>query len=296
MNKQPSERIQNSNPVRPYGVLKPNAHNCAIERIVNFFISTDSVVAKATIVIDDETRRIELDWGDGTVDVINHRPGFPVLAQPVMGSSPLPSGTYEIFHRYDVLYTSSPGTDTGDRPTPQEHVAALRVDDADGSVDFDTERFIITPKYRVTHYPMFVWIDDTCDAFWDPAHDFSIIQTIEGDVIHSWSWTPSNSFFGKSQGILLEGSQFSREYDIPPYFVYDQIQTRFDFTEDDLHWDDKVRVGVTMRLYHSNDEEIFSDRIEGEASGDGCTIHYAYTKEVQLLVPLPRDSSTVFSE
>ena len=48
------------------------AHN-----ISSFKITTDSIVAKATVVTDTTTKRINIDWGDGQNDTIYLVPGRP---------------------------------------------------------------------------------------------------------------------------------------------------------------------------------------------------------------------------
>lgn len=274
--------------------LLPNTKNCSIKRIVNFSVITDSVVAKAIIVTDASSRRLEIDWGDGTVEVINRRPGFGNVIQPVLGGQPLPPGNYELYHRYEASY--APGFGDSVIPTTREYVVSIRSDDIDGFVDFSSQRIFVTPRYKLVIYPFFFWLESSCDSFTDDFHHFRIIQVIEGRMNHDWDWRPSNSFFGRFQGVRLLGSQHSVEYEVPNLGVFDFLSIRFNITEYDWIFNDHITFNVNIPLYHTGREEYFSERIESEAIGSGCTVHFDYTTEVKLLVPLPTDHTPVFIE
>lgn len=67
--------------------------------IAGFSVTTDSVVATATVSTDGTMSRIVVDWGDGKTDTLRHRPGIEVT--PVAGGDePLPPGTYRFRHAY----------------------------------------------------------------------------------------------------------------------------------------------------------------------------------------------------
>lgn len=267
--------------------IKPTKAKRAVARIVESFITTDSVVASATIVTDNTTRRIEVDWGDGKNDVINHRPGLLMRNLPVNGDDPLPSGTYQVHHIYDV---SEDGR-------PFDHSVLLRVDDRNGGVDFRIHKITITPRYKVTHYPMTVRLKHGCDPAHESENEFNIQQTVSGNLqANQWDWYPSNNFFGTSQSFRLEGSGVTREFERPPIGEGGGSQAiSFEFTEKDWIWDDLIRIYLFIGLDHRGYEGYFSERIEDEAYGDGCTIIYSYSKEMELIVPLPTRDRAVFS-
>jgi len=111
----------------------------AVPRIRNLRIGTDSVVATATVDVTAATRRIEVDWGDGTRDVLQNRPG--AVSLPAPGTNPLPEGSYRLQHAYAV----------SDDGRAADYFVQVRTDDADGSLDFRQERITVTPRWRVVH-------------------------------------------------------------------------------------------------------------------------------------------------
>ncbi|GAA5220362.1 hypothetical protein [Membranihabitans marinus] len=274
--------------------VKPNSKDCTVKRIINFSVIADSVVAKAIIITDASSRRLEIDWGDGNIEVINRRPGFNNVTQPVLGGQPLAPGSYELYHRYEVFYT--PGFGDSVIPAPREYLVSVRSDDVNGLVDFSSQRIIITPRYKLVVYPFFFWLESSCDSFTDDFHHFRIIQMIEGRMNHNWDWRPSNSFLGRFEGIRLLGSQHSVEYEVPRLGEFSFLSIRFNITEYDWLFNDHIVFNVNIPLYHNGREEYFSERIESAAVGDGCTVHFNYTTEVKLLIPLPSDNSPVFIE
>jgi hypothetical protein len=115
----------------------------AVARIVDFSITTDSVVATATILTDNTMSRIVVDWGDGEVDTLTYKPGELAPAASLFGEDdPLPPGTYRFSHAYDEPEDKQ----------PFEYIVLVRVEDKDGSVDFRVARITLTPRYRVTNY------------------------------------------------------------------------------------------------------------------------------------------------
>lgn len=271
--------------------VEPTEDEGPVARIVDFSVGTESVVATATVVTDDATRRIEVDWGDGEEDVINHRPGFLVRNGDFRDDS-LPEGTYQLYHAYD-------GPEDG---RSFEHTVLVRVDDVDGGVDFAVRRITLSPRYRVTHYPLTVRLDGPCDSLFESANEFEIKQVVGGDVVNEWDWDPSNNFFGPSQNFRLEGSGVTREFDGP--FAEDGTtfeSLSFDFTEKDPISNDKGRVSAHLTLDSRGYDGYFAERIERyEQISDkffgGCEIIYSYTKEMELLVPLPTNDRAVFSD
>lgn len=277
----PREQFGLAIPLEPAEEMRP------VAKIVDSSLATDSVVATATVVTDSTTRRIEVDWGDGEKDVVNERPGTLTKDRPVNTSNPLPDGTYQLSHAYEV---SKDGR-------PFEHTVLLRVDDTDGGVDFDVHRITLTPRYKVTNYPVTVRLKHGCDSQLESQNEFEIQQTVGGEVVNQWPWNPSNNFFGASQSFLLPGSGVTREFERPPQSQGGGSESvTFEFVENDPLWDDVVRFRSKFGLDSRGYEGYFTERIEGEASGDGCTILYSYSTEMELLVPLPDGDGAVFSE
>jgi hypothetical protein len=77
--------------------VKPQRSQDIQASIASFSVTTDSVVATATVVTDGVMSRIVVDWGDGNRDTLNARPGHVV---PPGEIDPLPTGTYRFYHWY----------------------------------------------------------------------------------------------------------------------------------------------------------------------------------------------------
>jgi hypothetical protein len=265
--------------------VSPERDPGTTERIRSFGISTDSVVATATVETTDVTSRIEIDWDDGAIDVIRHRPG--VSADPALGTNPLPRGTYEVEHVYDV----------SDDGRAFEARVFVRTDDSDGSFDIRQRRITMTPRYRIVHYPMSVHLGEACDPFpeFNRQLVIKVVLSIDGNVVNAWKWEPSNSFFGPSQRYLLKGSGASMEVAIHPLGqgLSETKHLVFDFTEKDaLSPDDKNRIMINLALIAAPEGDV-SERIEKTSHG-GCEIIYSFAREVTLLKPRKQANPGVF--
>jgi len=271
--------------------LEPTRGGTSVARLVDVSISTDSVVATVTIVTDEPPRRIEVDWGDGDEDVVNHRPGSLVRDAADFVDEPLPEGTYQLHHAYEAPADG----------LPFEHTLLLRVDDVDGGVDFEIHPITLTPRYRITHYPMTVRLAGPCDPAFQSTSELDVQQVVGGDLVNEWHWEPSNNFFGESQRFRLEGSGLRREFEVPQEVGDVGSETvYFELTETDPDWDDKGTIGAHLTLDSRGYEGYFGDSIEGEVHladpvFGGCNVVYRYDTEMELLVPLPRSDRVVFS-
>jgi hypothetical protein len=246
--------------------IKPEPERYPVANIADFLITTDSVVAIATVVTDNTMRRIVIDWGDGETDTLNYRPGrdIPTVFDE---DDPLPPGTYKFRHAYEV---SEDGR-------PFEYFVLLRVDDRDGGVDFRIIKVTLTPRYKVTNYRTTVRLLSRCDPIGESTSEFDIDQIVDGAIVNRWHWEPSNSFFGESQRFRLEGSGVARELTVADGFV----DVRLVLTETDLFFDEHLVVNESISATQE------SERIERTVSSGGCKVLVRYDREVQLIVPLP---------
>jgi hypothetical protein len=242
---------------------------------LQFRITTDSVVATATVTPSEPMRKIFIAWGDGETSSINRRPGIPTSAATVVGDGDgqLPAGTYQLTHRYP---------EPEDR-MPVEYFVILRVSDEDGGEEIDIARIEIIPRYRVTNYRTRVRLTNPADLTGATA-EFDIRQTVDGVKQQDWHWEPSNNFFGESQYFVLEGSQVSRELTVADPAVY----VSFFFTETDPGPDTHGTYTIPLR---ATDD---SDRVSLEVEGRGGVLGFAtfqliatYDREVSLIAPLP---------
>jgi hypothetical protein len=237
----------------------------------DFDIVTDSVVATATIKTGKEMRRIVVDWGDDVRDTVDHRPGVP--APPATpGANPLPPGTYELSHAYE---------EPDDR-RPFEQLVVLRVDGG-GESDFRFANIVLTPRYRVTAYPLIVAATGPCDPGWFGSVTFEITQLIDGRAVRQWEWETSNNIFTQVGGFRLEGSQVSRELTIAdPY-----VPVRFHFVDyDDWSFDDELIVSYSMYASQESESVQLHDEIGGLFNS--CGIRANFDREVALIARLPQ--------
>jgi hypothetical protein len=134
--------------MRPGVVVKPQPARPKAALIAQCSIATNSVVATATVQTDGTMRRIVVDWGDGTINTLRHRPGLDV----VVGQEPLPPGTYKLSHAYQEPQDKK----------PFNHIVIIRVEDAAGGVDFCVNQITLTPRYRVTQYRTRLNLESQC--------------------------------------------------------------------------------------------------------------------------------------
>jgi hypothetical protein len=247
--------------------IEPQPESYTVENIVNFSIATDSVVAIATVITDDTMRRIVIDWGDGETDTLNYRPGVPI--NPVFGEDdPLPPGTYQFSHAYDV---------SEDRK-PFDHFVLLRVDDRNGGVDFRIIKITLIPRYRVTNYRTTVRLLGPCDGPFESTSEFDITQLVDGEIVNQWHWEPSNNFFAEAARFRLEGSIVTRELTVED----GAIGVYLDFVERDPLSDDDFSA-ASQHLSATYE----SERVERTLGSGDCRILVRYDREVSLIARLP---------
>lgn len=282
------KKIQNHAVVEVIERIKPIPPKDIAHSISSFEVTTDSVVAKATIMTDTKTRRINIDWGDGQNDTINLLPGRPFnvdrISVAVGGTpmDPLPEGTYEIFHAYD---------EPEDRRT-FDHIVLANVENIDGGNDIRLKEITLTPRYRIVHYQTRFQLPEACDVG-SETQKFKVVMSKGGVPIHEYPVfkIPNNSA-GSVVWHLLEGSQFFQEHsDKTPNDG--SLTIRFDFTEEDFLTNDH---GIhTIALNY----KMESGTVEGQLSlsdfwDESCRIRLRYDREVTLISNIPRVGAPSF--
>jgi hypothetical protein len=194
----------------------------AAKELVSLVVTTDSVVATATIVVDDAHRRVSVRWGDGSTDVIDIRAlrSLSVQGTPA-NQSP---NTLRVQHAY------RPPFDTGSRL-----VTVVTVDDqgvsASESVIIELER-----RFRVNLYSVVLEFPHHLDSVFETESEIqaSMHASFEGDRFFSKSWkgdvvTAPQIVTGQPITWLLEGSGFQRELRTSD----EPIKIYFDLAEND---------------------------------------------------------------
>jgi hypothetical protein len=233
-------------------------------------VTTDSVVATATIRSDTTVRRIVVQWGDGAIATLRNTPGIEVA---VGQESKVPPGTYQLSHAY---------AEPKDRKT-FSHDVVVRVEDAAGGVDFCVRRIALTPRYRVTNYrtTLTLDLDSPCESWFESRHEFIIYQYVDGEAVRRWEWYPEElEISPRFLSILLPGSQIARELTVED----GQLDVYLDITEVDPVYDENLR--INQRLSATYDSELVEDTAKSEPA-PSCELRYRWHREVTLIVPLP---------
>src|SRR5688500_12375107 len=116
---------------RPPVVVQPRPPRPKAANISHCSITTDSVVATATVKLDGTMKRIVVQWGDGSTNTLRSRPGVETA---VGQQNQVPPGTYKFTHAY---------TAPEDRK-PFIRVVIIRVEDYSGGVDFCITQITLT--------------------------------------------------------------------------------------------------------------------------------------------------------
>jgi hypothetical protein len=287
--------------------IKLKERECTIARIVDFSVTTDSVVAKAVVVTDKQTHFIEIEWGDGETSNIdiNYASHFKIPA--FNGDNALLPGTYEFYHRYDVTYVESIYSPDINHPAPMDYFVILKTIDFNGDLDLSIKEIRIEPSYRINFYQLSVGIKDQCDG--GSPNEFTISQAENGDIKREWSWFPSDNFFYAFPTYRVPESQLSQVFTVtntanPTNTSMSNI--RFNFIEHDRWYDDRGSIAYPafLREYLNGVEETASGKLEADFNisdanpwwGSSCTLMYAVEWELKLLVPFPSNQPTVFSQ
>ena len=254
----------------PAVVLEPEPVPPKAANIRDCSITTDSVVATATVTTDGTMRRIVVQWGDGKINTLRYRPGIEAA---IGQQNQLPSGTYKFSHAYEA---------PEDRKT-FDQVVVIKVEDQSGGIDFCINKITLTPRYRVTNYRTRLNLESHCDSRFEATSEFDIWLLVDQELVNLWRWEPEESVLPGTP-FVLEGSLVSRELTVADGYVLVQLE----LTERDPVFDDYL-YSVSMNL-SANDESLSISYI---TEGDGCKVRYSYDKEVTLIVPLPSYGHTV---
>lgn len=267
--------------------LDPIKQSTPIPRIIDFFVTTDSIIACATIVVDAPTRLIRIDWGDGQADTLRLKPGMMVVDQLSLGDNPLEPGTYQFEHEYSMP----------DVVEPFPRLVIARVDEFDGNVDFRQQWVNVAPKYKVNHYASRVILNDNLEPFWESVTELRIRMKVGGDTLINWA---NDVSFLPATGFKLNGSQLEHIFDLGDedantnaprihYHVWD-----VDATDDDDYYFNTSMVPQAGALSADVSEEILLQ--PSGYSGAGIqTVLVKFWKEVRLLKPRKNQSNAVFA-
>ena len=232
--------------------LDPIKQPTPIPRIIDFFVTTESIIACATIVVDAPTRLIRIDWGDGQADTLRLPPGALVLDRMALGDNPLEPGTYQFEHEYAMP----------DEVEPFPRLVIARADEFDGNVDFRQQWVNVAPKYQVNHYASRVILNDDLEPPWDSVTELNIRMKVDGNTHINWA---NDVGFLPGNGFKLNGSQLEHIYDLgdedantnAPQISY-HVWDADPFSDDDYYFNTSMSpsVGTPGALSADVSEEI----------------------------------------
>ncbi|WP_372742214.1 hypothetical protein [Neptunomonas sp.] len=257
--------------------VKPLPPKSVPHRVSNFSVTTDSVVAKATIVTSSDTRRISIDWGDGHNDTIRIRPGRIFSVQQHLAGTapdPLPEGTYEMYHAYD---------EPEDR-REFSRIVLLNVEDRDGGNDVRLREIFILPKYRVSHYQARFQIPEPCDVGRE-IQKFTVSMHLGENPFGNWELDIPNNPAGSVIWHLLENSHFSTE--VSSHSTEGgSTMVSFRVSEDDSLFDDSGSTSFSVN-YNAVTEQVERQISLSDAISETCRIVIRFDREVTLIANMP---------
>jgi hypothetical protein len=256
--------------------LEPETKIQPLASEVQFSITTDSVVATATVTPAGPVRKILIAWGDGEASALYSRPGLPTSPAEVVGEedNPLPAGTYQLSHAYPER------EDRG----PVEYYAVLQVFDWGGGEEINLVKVEITPRYRCTNYRTRVRLTGPCDPLGELTSEFDITLFVDGNDVHHWHWEPGN--YADTVFYVLEDSQVTRELTAADGW----IDVSFVFTERDLLFDNVLKFQPGLSAGYES--QSVSAKVVEAGGGDNpfggqCDLIARFDREVSLIVPMP---------
>lgn len=305
-------KTENTNKSEPgctpnHSAIKLKEKTCTVARIIDFTVTTDSVVAKAVVVTDRKTHLIEVDWGDGEKSNINIRFASHFKVPAFDGGNALQPGTYEFFHRYNVTYVETIFRANLNHPAPMDYLVTLKTIDFNGDFDLSLQEITIEPAYRINFYQLYVGLKNECDS--DRTNEFTIKQSENGVVKKEWSWFPSNQFFYATPTFNIPQSELSQIFTVTNSTTptsTNMQNIRFDFIEHDTWYDDAGALSYprTLYFYLNDEQDSASGRLEGEVPildsnplwQNSCEVMYAVDWELRLIVPMPPSQPALFTK
>ena len=190
----------NNNVIR---VIEPLPPEATAKKLVAFSLALDSVVATATLTVDDSHTHLFLHWGDDTIEIINLRQ-LRILS-PKVGENQVPN-TLKFQHVY------KPPFDQG-----RIYVSA-ETRDSEGKKSFDTKLVEVDPRYKISFYPITLIFPEHLDGPFETDSEMEVNMAIhqEGQASQFKQWiddvtTAPQISTGEPIEWRLDGSAFSRE-------------------------------------------------------------------------------------
>ncbi|CAM3818678.1 hypothetical protein [Rheinheimera salexigens] len=184
-------------------VVEPIAQEAMAKKLVSFTVTVDSVVATATLIVDDSHKHLSLHWGDDLVEVIN-------LAK-LRHSSPQAGGQQEP-NTLKFQHVYRPPLDYG-----RKIIIAVTTD-SEGKKSYDTVVVEVVQRYKLSFYSIILEFPDHLDSSFESFSEVEarMIASQGGTIFFSNNWkddvlTAPQIITGKPIQWRLNQSNFARE-------------------------------------------------------------------------------------
>lgn len=205
-------------------VVQPVKDDNTVAKLVNFQVTTDSVVATARLIFDDSHRRISLHWGDDTIDEINLEMLRQKSRKPGDQQDP---NTLELQHVYAAPH------DYGRK------IVIAKTRDLEGKNSWDYAVIDIARRYVFKSYPITIKLPEHLDSYFEAHSEVEVRLMVyqNQDLIKSGVWVDDivtkphiGPLPGESESVpswRLESSAFTKEIshsDSPIYIHIDILE------------------------------------------------------------------------
>lgn len=184
-------------------VIEPIAPKAMAKKLVSFSVTVDSVVATATLIVDDSHKHLSLHWGDDQVEVIN----LSKLRHlsPKIGDNQEPN-TLKFQHVYRAPF------DFGRK------IIIAVTKDSEGKKSYDTIVVELEQRYKLSFYSIILEFPDHLDSSFESISEVEarMIASQGGRIFFSNNWkddvlTAPQITTGKPIQWRLNHSNFTRE-------------------------------------------------------------------------------------
>ena len=156
-------------------VVEPIAPEAMAKKLVSFSVTVDSVVATATLIVDDSHKHLSLHWGDDQVEVINL--SKLRLLSPMPGDNQKPN-TLKFQHVYRAPF------DYGRK------IIIAVTKDSEGKKSYDTIVVEVEQRYKLSFYSIILEFPDHLDSSFESFSEIEarMIASQGGTIFFSNNW------------------------------------------------------------------------------------------------------------
>ncbi|MCL6416852.1 hypothetical protein MIB92_14420 [Aestuariirhabdus sp. Z084] len=185
-------------------IIKPLPDSQKARKLTSFSVTSDSLVATATLMVDPSHRLIKIWWGD---EAENAQPQtIDLLKERLLAKTGSDANRLELQHAY--------------APSGLRKIILVQSLDVNGQTAWDNAVIDLMPRYRFILYPIKLEINNHLDGLFDIESELDIHMSIRhnNELLRDEQWQENfNTLNGITTGTIyplfhtLENTQFSRE-------------------------------------------------------------------------------------